>query len=164
RAALGWSGVQGQAEAGLRLGGALWWFWYVRGYGTEGREHLAGLLALPAAEARTGARAKALHGAGKLAEAQGDSGAARALLEESLAINRELGNKLGIASSLQGLGMAAHDQGDNGAARALLEESLAIFRELGNKNGIAWSLYHLRSVALSQEEYGPARTLLEESL
>src|SRR5436190_1265742 len=49
RAALAWSAAQGHAEAGLRLGRQLWWFWEQRGYGTEGREHLAALLALPGA-------------------------------------------------------------------------------------------------------------------
>ena len=58
---------RGRARRGLRLGGALWRFWQVRGYWAEGREHLAGLLALPGAEAPTAARAKALHGAGMLA-------------------------------------------------------------------------------------------------
>ena len=58
----------------------------------EGREHLAGMLALPGAQARTAARARALYGAGA-GLAQGDLGAARALLEESLAIFRELGDK-----------------------------------------------------------------------
>ena len=71
---------------------------------------------------------------------QEDHGAAQALLEESLAIFRELGNKRGIAYSLWSLGNVVHQQGDNGAAQALWEESLAIFRELDNKRGIAWSL------------------------
>src|SRR5205823_6408067 len=38
RAALEWSQVQGHAEAGSRLGGALWWFWEQRGFWMEGRE------------------------------------------------------------------------------------------------------------------------------
>jgi tetratricopeptide (TPR) repeat protein len=164
RAALAWSGAQGQGEKGLRLGGALWWFWQVRSYLGEGREHLAGLLALPGTEARTMARAKALDGAGALAWFQGDYGAARALVEESLAIWRELGNKHGTAWSLTGLGIVARDQGEYGLARALLEESLAIYRELGDKRNIAWPLTILGEVVHNEGDSVAARVLLEESL
>src|SRR5205823_5712010 len=111
-----------------------------RGYLGEGREHLAGLLALPGAEARTAARARALHGAGMLAREQGDARSAQALLEEGLAICRELGDQQGIANSLGSLGLLARVQGDTAAARALFEECLVICRELGYRLGIAWSL------------------------
>jgi tetratricopeptide (TPR) repeat protein len=148
----------------LRLGGALWWFWLVRGYWTEGREHLAGLLALPGAEARTAARANALGDAGILARYQGDYAAARALHEERLAICRELEDKEGIAWSLGSLGWAARDQGDHGAARAFFEESLAIFRGLGNKDGIALSLMGLGEAARLRGDCEAARALLEECL
>jgi predicted ATPase len=164
RAALAWSGAEGQGEAGLRLGGALGGFWLVRGYWTEGREHLAGLLALPGAEARTAARAKALREAGILASHQGDYGEAWAHLEESRAIYRELGDKEGIANSLFWQAHLARRQGDYGAARALFEENLATYRELGNKEGIHSSLQGLGEVALSQGDYGAARALHEETL
>jgi tetratricopeptide (TPR) repeat protein len=164
RAALAWSRAEGQSEVGLRLGGALWWFWAVRGYLGEGRAHLARLLALPGAEARTVARARALHGAGILAMFQGDYGATRTLLEESLAISREFGYRRDAAWSLGYLGVAARNQGDCGAARALFEESLAIFREVGSTDLIAWSLGHLGEVAKDQGDCGTARALFEESL
>src|SRR5262249_13040543 len=46
RAALAWSQTPGgDQELGLQLGVALGWFWKIRGYFTEGREHLARLLA-----------------------------------------------------------------------------------------------------------------------
>src|SRR5205823_6582674 len=115
RAALRWSRTQGKGEVGLRLGEALVGFWDLRGYLEEGREHLAGLLALPGAEGRTAARARALQGAGWLASHQGDYAAGRPLLEESLTIFRELGLKQGVAASLGRLGSMARDQGDLGA-------------------------------------------------
>jgi predicted ATPase len=164
RAALGWSRTPGKGEAGLRLGGALGESWYFRGYLEEGREHLAGLLALPGAQAQTAARAKALNAAGALAQDQGDCPAAQALHEESLAIRRELGDKRGIVVSLWELGFMALNQGEHGAARALLQERLAILRELGDKQGIAQSLFGLGLLAQQQGEHGAARALLEESL
>jgi tetratricopeptide (TPR) repeat protein len=164
RAALGWSRAQGQGEVGLRIAGAVAYFWRSRGYLGEGWEHLAGLLALPGAAARTAARAQGLYGAGMLAWCQGELGAARALYEESLAISRDLEDKRGIAGSLRDLGWVAHDQGDYGAARALLEESLALLRELGDKEGIAHSLALLGQLVCDQGDYGAARALFEESL
>jgi predicted ATPase/class 3 adenylate cyclase len=164
RAALAWSEAAGQSEAGLRLGGALWRFWAMRGYEGEGREHLAGLLALPVAQACTAARAKALRGAGHLAYDQGDNGAARGLFEEALAIFRELGDQEGIANSLHVLGYIARDRGENGAARALFEEALAIFRELDDEGNIAWSLYSLGFLVQDQGNDGAARVLFEKAL
>src|SRR5205814_1827079 len=48
RAALRWAAESQSAETGWRLGGALYRFWILRGYFSEGRERLASLLALPA--------------------------------------------------------------------------------------------------------------------
>src|SRR5262249_52887539 len=44
RAALDWSVASRDIEAGLRLAGALRWFWDLRGHAREGREHLAWLV------------------------------------------------------------------------------------------------------------------------
>jgi len=67
RAALEWSqaGEAGR-EAALRMAGALYRFWYSRGYLTEGHQWLEGALARSSGAA-AGPRARALHGAGWLA-------------------------------------------------------------------------------------------------
>jgi non-specific serine/threonine protein kinase len=164
RAALVWTEAQGEGELGLRLSLALWWFWNVRGHLREGREHLTGMLALPAVEARTAARAQALHLAGTLARFEGQYGTAQALSKESLAICQELGDKAGIANSILNLGGAARAQEKYGVARSLLEESLAISRELDHQEMIAQVLGQLGWVAHAQGDYGAARVLFEESL
>lgn len=46
RAALRWSLDTGDRTIGLSLGGALWRFWYVRGYLSEGRHRKSGFLCL----------------------------------------------------------------------------------------------------------------------
>ena len=165
RSALTWSSATGgNATGGLRLAGALWWFWYVRGYFGEGRGWLSGLLAAVPSGQAAAARAKALNGAGRLARQQSDYPAAQALLEASLAIQRQLGDRGGIAASLNSLGLMAWDQGDYPSARGLYEESLAIRRELGDRWGIAVSLNNLGGVAFDQGHYLAARALHEESL
>src|SRR5262249_36055775 len=48
-------------EAELRLAGALWRFWFTRGYVSEGLRHLQAALSLPQSQGRTEPRAKALN-------------------------------------------------------------------------------------------------------
>ncbi len=170
RAALSWSLEQaGDEEAGqrseiaLRLAGALWTFWWARGHRSEGRTFLE--RALAASEGITAlVRAKALFAAGHLAFVQSDYERAEALLEESLALYRELGDQRGIALSLNMLGNVAWVRGNTAAARSLTEEALALYGEVDDKEGAAGSLFSLALLASSQGEYARACALYEESL
>ncbi len=164
RAAIAWSLEEdGDPEVGLRLAGALWRFCYTRGHYGEGREWLEGTLAR-AHDSAAGLRAKALTGAGVLAFLQCDYVRATVLLEESLALYRELEDELGIASALQSLGSIARERGRYARAVAIHEESLALQRKLGNEEGIARALDGLGFVAWLQENYRRARTLCTEAL
>jgi predicted ATPase/DNA-binding SARP family transcriptional activator len=164
RAALSWAVRSGEATASLRIGLALHWFWYVRGYLAEGRERLMEVLGLPGAQSRTTMRAKTLLGVGQLARCQGDYAAARAAIEESLAISQELGDQWGIAESFRSLGEVACSQGDYEAAWALIEDSLEMFWRLGNRCEIAYSLAALGGVAQGEGDYGGAGGLYAVSL
>jgi tetratricopeptide (TPR) repeat protein len=181
RAALGWglrdeekaTQPQGQPistlflspeEVGLRMTGALRWFWEVHGHLSEGRAFLAAALGRAEGAGLMPSRARALGAAGRLALIQGDYLAARELLEQSLAIFRELGDKSNFGRSLVNLGLVLKEQGDYRAARELFEEGLAISRELGSQYGIAWSLHYLGRMADEQGDFGAARSLHEQSL
>jgi predicted ATPase/class 3 adenylate cyclase len=164
RAALQWWGEAGEADTGLRLGGALWRFWIIRGQLSEGRERLTALLALPWTATAAQARAKALNGLGTIAHEQGDYAAARSWLEESLTIWREIGDKRGVATLLNNLGWVGWHQGDYTAARTLSEEALALHRDIGDARGIALALNNLGWVATSQGDYPRACSLHQESL
>ncbi|MBA2450600.1 MAG: tetratricopeptide repeat protein [Chloroflexi bacterium] len=164
RAALGWSRQSGEGELGLRLAGALGWFWSVRGYWTEGRGWLEAALAPAGPSRRARARADALWGAGLLAWHQGERAAARAQLEESLEIWRELGDPSGVAYTLGLLGLVSWSEGDETAGRLLFEESLAIRRDVGETWGVALALGVLGRMALHQGDYAAASSRLEESM
>lgn len=164
RAALEWGNKGTGKEAALRLAGAIWRFWSVRGYLGEGRGRLSGLLRLDSAGLSPAARVKLLTGAGGLAKQQSDLPSARAFYEDSLTIQRELGDQRGIAHSLRNLGTLALSEGDYPSARALYEESLAIRRELGDRQGIANSLNSLGTIACMHGEYAAARALYQESI
>lgn len=164
RAALEWSKTEtSRAVEGLRLVGALWPFWEVRGFLSEGRRWIEGLLAV-VGNTQASVRAKALRGAGVLASHQGDYERAATFLQESLALLHQLGDKRGAALSLNNLGIVARNQGDYARATALYEEGLALWRELGDKRGIAASLANLAIVARNQKDYSRATKLHEESL
>ncbi|MDQ2827502.1 MAG: tetratricopeptide repeat protein [Chloroflexota bacterium] len=171
RAALRRSRDGGEVEVGLRLAAALWRFWWRRGYLTEGREWLEGLLAVVSLENKSGAiaihratHARALNGAGMLAYVQDDHKQATTFFEHSLVLRRGLGDTQGVAKSLNNLGNIALDQGDYEHASALYEESLILKRGLGDVGGIATTLANLGQVANDQGEYMRAMALLEESL
>jgi predicted ATPase/DNA-binding SARP family transcriptional activator len=163
RTAVEWALAREEASVGLRLAASLGFFWAMRGYITEGRARLVGLLAL-AGEGGTAARARALIGAGRLATIQSDLGAARSLLAESLALGQVLGDKWIIAVSLLDLGNVDSQQGDYTAARSRWEGGLALGRELDDRWLIAVSLYGLGRVLSNQGDYGTTRSLCEESL
>jgi predicted ATPase/DNA-binding CsgD family transcriptional regulator len=163
RAALEWSlGEDGDTELALRLSGALAWFWESRSYVTEGRRWLT--RALAGASGRSAARMKALHGAGFLAHAQREAATARALLEESLAIARELDDRWTVGWVLYVLGRVAYFEGDAATARALAEQSLVLAREVGDPWLIAYGPHLLGLAAHIRGDYPSARAFYEESL
>jgi predicted ATPase/class 3 adenylate cyclase len=163
RTALAWlRSTESAAEAGLQLAGALGEFWVRRGYLNEGRAWLADMLSRPAGP--TTARAYALCKAGFLAWYQSDLAQAAALLTESLALYRKLGDKIGIGWALRELGLVAANQEDFSRAAALYEESLALFRERGYASGSACVLATMGIMAVNQRDMERAASLLSEAL
>ncbi len=142
----------------------LWWLSH--GHYHEALERFRQMLSQPGALKRTLARANALIAAGFIYWALGNEAVARPLLEEALAIGRELGDELSIARALLYLGAVAYSQGDHTAARSLIETGLMAWRKLGSagKHGVAWSLAKLGDSALYQRDYERARKLCQESV
>ena len=176
RAALRWyveRGRDGDAEAsanGLRLGGALWRFWWVRAHITEARQWLAALLALPEGPAaaastreRAALRAEVAFGAGIHTWLAGDLAEARRLFQESLGLWRTAGDEAGVTFALENVGEAAWQSGDYPAARNALEESVRSFRHLRDDAGLPWPLSTLGLVMHEQGDSATGQKLLEES-
>jgi len=149
-------------EVGARLVRALYWYWYMRSYLTEGREWCERLLARSGESRR--ARAAALFGSGAMAYFQGDPSVARPRLEEAAAILRQLGDKEALATTLFNLGVAALNQGDDMAALAAMQESSILLLEIGNKVLYSATLLHLGDLALRQRAYAEARSFYNQFL
>lgn len=87
-----------------------------------------------------------------------------ALLEKSLLLMREIGDKEGIAHCLCLSGRLALDRGDVVIAHSLIESSLMIVRQSGHKESIAESLKFLADVTAWRGDYAAARALYEDNL
>ena len=155
RAVLVWAEAQDH-ETGLRLAAALWRFWYARGHLNEGRGWLERALALDGA-GQSAARVRALHGAGVLADLQGDPAQAEALVTESLALARSLQDRRGEALALVALGLVAAFEGDTAREVALTEASLALWRDLDDAWGAAGALDNLGTRPMSRATSGGRR-------
>lgn len=163
RAALAWGhDTQGMGRPALELAATLAMFAYRRGAFTEAREQVT--LALSRWAAQDAGRAKALQWGGVLADQQGDTAAARAMLDESLTLYQSLNDRAGTAGVLNNLGRLAGRRGDYPTARALHEASLVLRRELGAERDSAITLSNLGYIALAQGDYDAANQFYQQSL
>ncbi len=143
RSALDWSKTdKNEAEGGLLLAGALHRFWALRGYLSEGRQWLEGLLAFGEGAPNL-VLAKALYGGGVLSAYQGDYARATTLCKWSLSLYQESNDTLGIALSLNVLGFVARNQSEFGRAERLLQEGIALSRASGHRWALAEALIFL---------------------
>ena len=157
-------GDVGRAVPGLRLVGAMWGYWSARGHYAVAGRTLLEALARPGARVRAAARAAALVRAGAYALSQADYDAARPLVEESLSISRELGDRQGVARCLGSLASISIFQDAMAEARNWSTECLEVYRELGRPSGVASALQNLGYVALRQGELNEAQSRFEEVL
>jgi predicted ATPase/class 3 adenylate cyclase len=163
RAALRWSIDSAEVEPGLRIAGALWRFWHVRGHLAEGRGWTDELLSLPAGRARTAARAKALGAKGSLAYYGRDPGNVRGPYEESLAISRELGDREGKAEGAYNLAFACLLEQDRPGAKDLLLQAGKIYRALDDPVRLAHVNTVLAQIRAEEGDLDRAEPLIEEA-
>jgi tetratricopeptide (TPR) repeat protein len=162
RAALTWS-ERGDPALGFRLISLLWFFLYLRGRISEGRDWLERMLAInPVVPLRY--RIFALRGVGALANVQGDSARATAALGEALGLCREDGDEEQLGRCMNQLAIVYKSQGEYDRAMSLHEESLTMRRMRGDKGGIVESLTNLGTLAQASGKYHRARELFDEAL
>jgi predicted ATPase/class 3 adenylate cyclase len=165
RVALSWALERNEVEVSLRLGGALWWFWSVRGYYSEGRRWLEGALAI---EGRVSpeVRAMALAGAGELASEQGDLDRAQEACEEGLELLAHEAREASEAKLflLAISGFVARQREELGQASKLFEEGLALSQEMRDSWWLASSLFSLAIVSHYRGDSERATELYEESM
>ncbi|HWE63120.1 MAG TPA: tetratricopeptide repeat protein [Chloroflexota bacterium] len=163
RGALGWLLAQGRVDEELRLAGALYSFWLVRGHCSEGRRWLEEGLAR-GTDLAEAVRAEALWGLGGIGIQLGDHERVTPLLEQTLALFRVLGDEAGSARTLNLLGVAAWRQGAYARAITLYEEGLQLATALGNQRERAFALLNLGIAKYRGGDRALGRQHLEEAL
>ena len=142
RAAMDWTLKQDQPDIALRIASSLFPFWDGLGPWREGlrwlERGLAGTGFIPDT-----VRAKALGQTGWLTTHLDDYPRAIALLQESLALWRTTGDRLGIAKALNNLGLVVMYRGDYTRAIATLKESLDLWRQMSDPSRIYITLMNL---------------------
>jgi len=162
-AALRYLVERAETERAVRLGAALWRYWWVYGYLEEGADALEALAAFAPSKAAV-ADAKVQLGAGAIAFYRQDYARASSHYQTSLTLARELGDQSIVAWSLIFLGWLANDVGDYRTARSQCEESLAMCRRIGDRQGIARSLAILALGLVFQGDAEAADPLCTESI
>jgi predicted ATPase len=146
-----------EPDSQLALAAAVWNFWYGHGHWHEGRGWLEETLS--ANSQPSVHRLTALEGAYYFAYIEGDNERARSLLEEKLALARQLDNRAGIAAALHGLALVTAEA-DYDRAVALEEESLTFCE------GARFSIFPLSALgylAFRRDDRQRARMFFERS-
>jgi non-specific serine/threonine protein kinase len=161
RAALGWYAARGDAGSGLRLAGALRYFWRGRDRAREGWAWLTQAFAAGVAPVAPLVRARAHYAASTIAHTDlGDFRAAREQAEAALTLFRAAGDQEGTCKAINLLGLAARGRGDLALAREHLTAALALARALADpaqaSRSTAMVLVNLAGVAADAQDYRAA--------
>lgn len=135
RAALTTAMRRDDPSLALRLVGALWRFWQIRGHLDEGIRHADAVVALPGVETHSAALAAALDAVGGMRYWRGEMPQARAAYVRALDLYRETGDSLALARGLYNLGFAEHPDAERCMARFV--EARDLFVTAGDELGVA---------------------------
>jgi predicted ATPase/class 3 adenylate cyclase len=163
RAALAWFLAHEQADAAARLAATLMPLWWSRGHGSEGLRWLDAVLERRGSLAPP-TLAKALFAkAGLLLEIGDHHVQAPMLLEESLALFRELKDEAWTVRAVSRLGWAVRRAGELDRGLALQEQAVALAREQPETWSLALALNNFGFSLLKAGDHVRARAMLEES-
>ncbi len=123
----------GGDHAGLRMVGALWWYWIGRAV-RDGRNWLDRALALDTEPSRE--RAKALWVTGWIATGQGDVSHSSSMLDECCVLSRQLGDTAALAYATQWIGTTKWMQDLLPESARLLERAADSHRASGELNSV----------------------------
>lgn len=163
RMALGRMLAQTDADAALRLTGAIWTFWQERGYWSEGRRWLEAALTI-AADTKPESCVDSQWGAAVLALSQGDNDTAASHSGALLSLAREHRMIRAEAIALQLLAIVASRLADHRRAAELYERALPIAYEAADQFLVWIILNNLGDAALNEGDFKLAVSFFERSL
>ncbi len=163
RSALEWSLSRGEdPEAILRVTGATWPFWIVRGHEGEARGWVQRLLAESRLPIQT--RIQAINWAAYLALVSDDPLSAQTLAEESASLSPGFPDDASRAFLLRSHGLAAYNQGDTSKAIDLMETSVDLYAKVDDPPGHYIAMYWLAEILWAAGDLDRAEDLHERAL
>jgi predicted ATPase/DNA-binding CsgD family transcriptional regulator len=163
RAVLDWLEQNDRARA-FRLTGALFWFYYVRGYHAEALARFEQVLAGSRDGAAVEDLRRVLLGAGAFAHFQGKDQLAVRRLNEALVLLKGSGNDWGLGFCHLVLGISAEDAESYPRATTHFRGAIVYLERAGDVGTAASAKYHLAMVAFGEDRLVEARTLLADVL
>jgi predicted ATPase/DNA-binding CsgD family transcriptional regulator len=165
RIVLAWLESQGDAASMVQLTGALFWYWYVRGRFSEGREWLRrALRQVEGVQVDLSYHARAMYGLGILSHFQGDDDEAARRVEQALEMWSELDNHWGQGICHLLLGIIAEDEGDYEHAEASIKRAIEHATQAPDPINHALSLYHLGIIRWGMDDLDAALELCGDAL
>ncbi|MPY85168.1 MAG: LuxR family transcriptional regulator [Actinophytocola sp.] len=150
------------ANTGLRMAGALWFFWIATGLTNEGRRWLE--RGLEADDQPSRARARALWVGGYLSTIQEDLAAAKPMIAECREHADRLDDAEAAAWAVQLDGMVAMSDGELPTARDALSDGLERHRGSGSRLGILDTSFYLVVVTALLDDLDRAVQLAEDAI
>jgi predicted ATPase len=149
---LRWALDASRPDLALRIGGAIWRFWLIRGHIYEGYDWLERVLKCSDTETSS-IRAEVHYGAGILALLRHDFSQALAHSSIYLALQQEEAQSEGIARAYTQLGLIAYWQGDFKTAFSILQQNSTLLNRFEDSDGKAEALQILALTLLAQQEH-----------
>lgn len=159
-------------ESSIQLVGSLGWFWYMRGYLSEGRRWLETVLAADAEVTKdqpeltphqAKRRGTALYYAAMLAFMQSDYVRMQEQGETGLRLCLQWQYENGIAYLQSVLLFSKLIQGEFTLATQLVQECIRLYRACQDRWGLAYALHTWGFILWQQAKHDQARPILEES-
>ena len=109
-------------------------------------------------------QAEALTVLGEVAWEQNEYAEAQMLLEQALALFRQIDDQMGVADVYHWLGHLAQGQGDHARARSFFQDSYTRLNDFGDRVSLTLLLSDLGLVSYLQEDYAMARAYNQQDL
>jgi predicted ATPase/DNA-binding SARP family transcriptional activator len=163
RVALRWVLDHREASIAVRLGAALWPFWYLSGYLVQARPWLERILGTKGRAPRI-ARAKALIGASWMASGAAEHARAVEYAKKGAELYHAAGDLSGQIRALETLGFVRLEAGEVERAQSAFEECLTKSQALGDERRQSIALDALGQVALARGDDLSAESLFRRSV
>jgi predicted ATPase/class 3 adenylate cyclase len=160
RAAIEWSFERNRPEYVVRLGWALWIYWWVEGRYDEGRAWMERALTAQLSPEHQGAASVVL---GILAFGKGELDQAASVLRRGLELCDQTGNDFGSGLALAMLGVIA-GLSNPAAVREPMNQSLERFVRIGDDWGIGFAHLVLGRVLVAGRQYQEAGEVLTKAV